>query len=221
MEEGLKINNCGFTISGIIGSGAFSSVYKIVDDNQEEFIFKYAASNFCNEIDILTTLISPNILHMSKLLSPIQCKFIPKFALIFKQYTDLREYFTATEEVKIKLIRDIGLGLKFLHENSILHLDVKPANVVVGDTVAKLIDFGFSRRSENGVFESPDLNGTMNYLPPEAIEGHMDGGNLSYYTKNDVYAFGILCLVLLNGEQSLTKYFAHLIKIKQNKKLLF
>jgi serine/threonine protein kinase len=220
MEEELKINSCGFTISGIVGKGAFSKVYKITDKNQEEYIFKYAASNFCNEIDILTTLISPNILHMSKLLSPIECKYIPRFALIFKQYSDLKEYFGSTQEIKIKLIRDIALGIKFLHENNILHLDIKPANVVVGDTTAKLIDFGFSRRCENGLFQSLDLNGTMNYLPPEAIEGHMAGGYLSYYTKNDIYSFGILSLVMLNGEKELTKYFTHFTKIKQNKKLL-
>ncbi len=47
---------------------------------------------------------------------------------------------------KIKWAYQIANGLRFLHENDIIHCDLKPANILLDDNLnAKIIDFGISK----------------------------------------------------------------------------
>lgn len=85
--------------------------------------------------------------------------------------------------------------MNYLHQNSIVHGDIKPQNIHFkdqDDTIIKLIDFGTSRRvndqhAMHGVF------GTSYYVAPEVIEG-------TYSEKCDVWSVGIILYILLAGE---------------------
>lgn len=55
----------------------------------------------------------------------------------------LDKTFKITLETAVKVAKDVSQGLLYMHEQNLLHLDVKPANVLVcGDGVCKLCDFG-------------------------------------------------------------------------------
>lgn len=71
------------------------------------------------------------------------------------------------EAETIRILRQLLLGLSFLHDRNIAHLDIKPQNILltesdVGSDV-KLCDFGISRLIENGV-EVREILGTPDYV---------------------------------------------------------
>lgn len=104
--------------------------------------------------------------------------------------------------------RDVAQGLAELHEHGVLHLDLKPANVMVvtredgGDDV-KLVDFGIAADlHESGAGASGDggeagageaVLGTWGYMAPEQVEGK--AANASF----DVYALGVLLFEAITG----------------------
>jgi serine/threonine protein kinase len=49
-------------------------------------------------------------------------------------------------ETCYKIIKGICVGLQYLHENNIIHMDLKPANILLDDNMSpKISDFGLSR----------------------------------------------------------------------------
>ncbi|GLJ41531.1 hypothetical protein SUGI_0859580 [Cryptomeria japonica] len=99
----------------------------------------------------------------------------------------------------LRIISSIAEGLEFLHLNKIIHLDIKPQNLMVDskDNEVKIIDFGLSRHVDwEGTHRSTDrVAGTRGYWAPEYCLNH----KLSY--KHDVYSFGIVVLEVITGQK--------------------
>jgi len=109
---------------------------------------------------------------------------------------------------RCKFVRDIARALKFVHENSLVHLDLKPANVIVdGQDVCKLGDFGCCQSldltSADPLPPSPSpspsprslLTGTFAYRAPELLKGEPPS------IKADMYSLGICLWQMLAREQ--------------------
>lgn len=70
-----------------------------------------------------------------------------------------------TDDVAVETLRPIARALAYLSERSIVHLDVKPQNVIVGST-PRLIDFGLARSHQEAArIKSP--SGSDPYMAPE------------------------------------------------------
>ncbi|KAK1259090.1 putative receptor-like protein kinase [Acorus gramineus] len=96
---------------------------------------------------------------------------------------------------------DVARALAYIHHDCrsrILHLDVKPENVLLdGEFRARVTDFGLSRlmeREESRVVTT--VRGTRGYLAPEWF---LEGG---ISEKSDVYSFGIVLLEIIGGRRS-------------------
>lgn len=105
------------------------------------------------------------------------------------------------EKEAIGCIRQIGSALSYLHTNKMLHLDVKPANVmrIESSNTLKIIDFGLSKRfAENGDPEtSANLGfGTPGYASLEQVDGNIDH---EFAPELDVYAIGATYYKILTG----------------------
>ncbi|KAF8672906.1 hypothetical protein HU200_049150 [Digitaria exilis] len=94
---------------------------------------------------------------------------------------------------KVLLIRSIILrlaqGLYYIHEQNIVHMNVKPANVLLdSDLNPKITDFGIARILKRPIIHDNNIAGTVGYMPPKYILE----GTLSI--KYDVYSFGVTLL---------------------------
>ena len=95
------------------------------------------------------------------------------------------------EKLMKKWILDIAKGLKFLHENNIVHRDIKSDNILIDKNGnIKIADFGCSIKLKNN---QPDLfsktEGNMYFFPPEFVDGKSK--KQFGYKPVDIWAFGV------------------------------
>lgn len=98
-----------------------------------------------------------------------------------------------TTDEAANVIASIADALEFAHDNGVLHLDIKPDNVLVTrDGRVKVADFGMAELSSLSG-HGPAEGGTPGYMPIEQLEG----GTVSEQT--DVWAFAALAFEVLTG----------------------
>ena len=157
---------------------------------------------FMREATILSKLNHPNIV---KVLESFEvnntCYYVMEYIdggslddMIARQYG-------LSEAETTKYTLDIASALSFMHSNKMLHLDLKPGNVMINDGHAVLIDFGLSKQYDaSGEPESSTTvgGGTPGYAPIEQAN-HRDGNG--FPVTMDVYALGATMFKMLTGER--------------------
>ena len=102
------------------------------------------------------------------------------------------------ERVVAKYTRQILLGLRFLHENGIVHRDIKGGNVLVHENgTVKLADFGASTRLDkdfNQTQATDTVKGTPYFMAPEVL------AESKYGRKGDIWAVGCTMIQMLTGQ---------------------
>lgn len=98
----------------------------------------------------------------------------------------------------IAILRQVCKALGAAHEKGIIHLDVKPDNVMVLERGArpltvKVVDFGISELLKHQPFQEQKVNGTPDYIAPERATGR------GYDHRSDVYSLGVTAYELLTG----------------------
>ena len=113
----------------------------------------------------------------------------------------------ALEKVEAgKVITQLAAALSYIHGQKILHLDVKPSNVMFdGEGNVVLIDFGISKQygAENSKLATDTATYSRIYAP---IEQYEKGGVSSFVPALDVYSFGATVYFLLSGLQPPTAF---------------
>ena len=179
------------------------SFNEIISKSQKSFFVKYISSS-SGYLDIGETHESKNYLIF---------EFYPKGDLY--EYIKVNSKGLKEQNCKVMAYKII-LAIQALHKMGICHLDIKPDNILLfGDNFEiKIGDFGLSSsiyRNNEKVLQSGDV-GTYGYKAPEIIEGKDYDGE-----KADVFSFGVLLFVLLNGIKPFptAEIFYHGSKVKQ------
>ena len=104
------------------------------------------------------------------------------------------------EQKVLRYISQIAQALEFVHQKNVLHLDIKPSNILIDKkNNARLIDFGVSKRYD---IEQQETSTTMLTLSKgfAPIEQYDNEGTQSFSPCPDIYSLGATMYNLLTGE---------------------
>lgn len=158
---------------------------------------------FRREAENLAKLTHPNIIRVFDVFDENGTSY---YAMEFIDGGSLDEYIAhcgrLSESDAVGLVRGVGRALEYMHTHRMLHLDVKPKNVMRrGDGHPYLIDFGLSKQYDaNGEPESSTTLGlgTPGYAPLEQAHYRQDG---TFPATLDVYALGATLFKILTGQR--------------------
>lgn len=196
-----------FDIGRPLGKGKFGNVYLAREKASKYIIalkvlFKsqlqksQVEHQLRREIEIQSHLRHPNILRLfGYFYDENRVYLILEFAPKGEMYKYLQKQKNGhfDEATTSKYIRQMTDALIYCHSKKVIHRDIKPENLLLdinGDL--KIADFGWSVHAPSS--RRGTMCGTLDYLPPEMIEGDM------HDEKVDLWSLGILCYEFLVGK---------------------
>jgi serine/threonine protein kinase len=198
-----QINYTELNFGKELGRGGFGVVHQGTWRKHTEVAIKQLLSDdispeaneeFDTESQVMARLRSPHIVQFyGYCLNPRHCivmEYMPNGSL----YSVLKNKKQSLDwTIRIRIAIDIASGLAFLHQEHILHRDIKSLNVLLDQSYrAKLTDFGLSKiktetQSQSMAKETnKDAVGTVAWMAPELFERRG-----IYTQKSDIYSLGI------------------------------
>jgi serine/threonine protein kinase len=203
----------GYRLIGVLGRGGMSVVFQaenarigstvalkiLAPELSSDDIFR---ARFLQESRIAASLNHPNVIPIYDMgphgdLLYIAMRYVPG--------SDLREILrrdrTLTPAQGLLMIHQAARALDHAHRAGLVHRDVKPANMLVQRGVdddpdhVYLADFGISKHalSRTGLTPTGQFMGTIDYIAPEQIQGHVVDG------RADIYSLGCVLYEALTG----------------------
>ncbi|XP_030081341.1 titin isoform X19 [Drosophila hydei] len=195
-----------FDIIEELGKGRFGVVYKVQERAQPEQLLAAKVikciksrdrQKVLEEISIMRSLQHPKLLQLAASFESAR-----EIVMVMEYITGgelfervVADDFTLTELDCILFLRQVCEGVAYMHSQSVVHLDLKPENIMCHTRTShqiKIIDFGLAQRLDT---KAPVrvLFGTPEFIPPEIISYEPIG------FKSDMWSVGVICYVLLSG----------------------
>jgi predicted Ser/Thr protein kinase len=195
-----------FRVVEILGRGGMGAVYKVLDTRLQRLVALKVldlSSNaekqlFLRKVKALARLKHPNIVQIydageTETLVYLAFEYIEGRTLgeIMKDATPLgRDY-------AIEIIRQVGIGMGYLHQNGVIHRDIKPGNILISnDRRVLLADLGLAvAPGAPTLTESGTVVGTPAYMSPEHVMGK------PVDARSDIFSLGVVFYELLTGRK--------------------
>ena len=181
-----------------LGTGAFGTVIKVCKNGESDIVYAMKRmplnglspkdKRYCREeIGWMKKLQHRNIIQYydSFEIGDEIC-----IVMEFCQGGSLRDYIRKTSRIPqtecLDIMNQICAGLKFLHDQKIMHRDIKTGNIFLQGNVVKLGDLALLRLLENPAFAGKITKrvGKLSYMSPEMIAGQ------SYSFETDIWSLG-------------------------------
>ncbi len=205
LKEGMFIQE-RYEIVDRIGSGGMADVYKAKDHKLNRFVaVKVLKSEFREDTAFISKfqmeaqsaagLAHPNIVNVYDVGNENGIYYIVMElveGITLKDYISKKGRLAVREATSIAI--QVSMGLEAAHNNSIVHRDVKPQNIMIStDGKVKVTDFGIARAASANTISSAVM-GSVHYSSPEQARG----GYSDY--KSDIYSLGITMYEMLTGQ---------------------
>lgn len=209
MENKNDFNPFGrYELISKLGTGGMGDVYKAYDPSLKRHV---ALKILRNENPEVLTRFLREARAQAKVEHTNICKIYEAGEIQNRQYiamqyiegktlTQLRNDLTLDE--KIKIMKDVALGLQAAHRQGLIHRDVKSSNIILnpsedGQWKPFVMDFGIAReQSAPGITSTGMVIGTPYYMSPEQAKGKINDID----RRSDIYSMGITLFELLSGE---------------------
>jgi len=184
----------------IIKRGKYATIQTVILDGKE-YVMKHYHQNdrqMLVEINILATSEHQNIIPMIKLM-PLHGQMsiiLPKekitlAALLEKKYIPIVD--------KINYLLQIAHGIKYLHQNYIMHMDLKSENIMITNKIAKIIDFGLAEYLFDNKLYTSQIKCTSTHRPPEGFREALRKNFFEFDYSFDIWSFGIVMYEILSN----------------------
>ncbi|CAD8206542.1 unnamed protein product [Paramecium octaurelia] len=194
----------------VLGVGAFSQVQMVQNLQTKQLVaakflnkIREGKSNtermndIINEIQILYRLNHPNIVRIKEIYDKTNQ------IVIIHEYVDgqtlerfINEHGTQLHQTEIQsIMRQILLAIVYIHEQGLLHRDIKPDNIMIDKHLnIKLIDFGLATKQGSPLCVLKC--GTPGYIAPEIINSQKP----QYNNKSDIFSLGVVFYKLITQQ---------------------
>ncbi|KAJ3139368.1 hypothetical protein HK100_011773 [Physocladia obscura] len=205
----MTVNNVPYRRIELIGRGASSKVFKVISESSGQiFALKKvklaqqdpaAIDGYLNEIELLKKLANSN--YIIKLVD----SELLEYGEIDLAHLLLREKASIGDPTFIRMHWTQMLrAVQQIHEEKIVHSDLKPANFLMVEGSLKLIDFGIAKAisSDTTNIHRDYQTGTLNYMAPEAIlftESSSNKAQLKLGRASDIWSLGCILYQLVYG----------------------
>jgi serine/threonine protein kinase len=197
-----------YSITALLGADGTEQVYKVehcltkrteaMKVLSAELATETQIKRFEREMRVLARLSHPNIAALHNALHA------EKHLIIFIEFIEgrtLENMLSAGRlpiEVGVGYIRQILSALRYAHQQSVVHRDVTPANVIVtADGEVKLTDFGLSKSFGDPLLTNcGEILGSVAYLAPEQLKGATQPDR-----RSDLYSVGAILYEHLTGQK--------------------
>lgn len=217
--------SCSYTIIKMLGQGTFGITYlastsygesvavkeffmreingrngSSVTSGNKKGMVDYYRKKFVREAGNLSKLHHPNIISVREAWAENDTVYYSMEYLDGGSLDDLiLSEGGLTEADALRYTREMATALMFMHNNKMLHLDLKPSNVMLKHGHAVLIDFGYAKQyAADGLPESSATigKGTLGYAP---IEQNNPNEWKDFPVTMDIYALGATMFKMLTG----------------------
>lgn len=225
LANGSLLQGGKYRIEKLLGQGGFGITYLAIQDklNRKVCVKEFFMKEHCNR-DATTSFVTIGSQGSRDLVERFKTKFIKEAETIaslnnthivrifdiFEEngtayYTmelleDSKKRFATPLSIDnaLDVISQIGDALQYIHSQNVLHLDVKPSNIMFRGADAVLIDFGISKRydDEGGQTSTTPVGISKGYAPLEQYNQGMQ----SFTPATDVYSLAATLFRLLTGE---------------------
>ncbi|CAO3650644.1 unnamed protein product [Cunninghamella blakesleeana] len=193
-----------YQLGNCIGKGQFASVYRALDLSTGEIVAIKRIKledgeqdeEMMKEIALLKNMSHSNVIrYLGFIRNKNHLNIILEYAENGSLMSTLKSFGAFPEKLVASFCIKILNGLDYLHENDVVHCDLKAANILTTKTGnVKLTDFGVSLNLKIKKDDNETVSGTPNWMAPEVIE--LQGAS----TKSDIWSLGCTLIELVTGK---------------------
>ena len=227
LEVGQKID--GLEVKKIIHESERSQIYIVKDEDDQTLIMKTPSMNYSDDPAYIERFIieewiglrvnNPNVVKIIKPKKRTFLYYLTEYlpGQTIRQLIDERKQLDIQDT--IELVSQMIKGIRALHRKETLHQDLKPDNIVLGDSGATIIDFGgcliAGVEEINTTVNREEALGTLHYSAPE----YRYGGVRS--AKSDQFSLAVIVYEMLTGQQPYGDAFLKPNRLEQFEKLKY